>query len=320
MRKSAIGFLLMMVGYMCYAQTEAVTNSGSKVLLWEDGTWTFAASTINGLEIPAICQGDTIISHTGYSFVYNEQHEQASWIAYHLSRDKTNRIFDRTDRFVPDPYVTTGTAANIDYAGSGYDRGHLSPASDMGWSELAMAQSFYYSNISPQTPGFNRGVWKRLEELVRSWAIGYGSIYIVTGPVLSDSLPYIGENNVSVAQYFYKVVLHYDEHNPKGIGFILPHESSGEPLYNFAVSIDSVQTFTGIDFFPALPDELEQTIENSLCVECWNWTNNEFASDEPSVQTTSSVQCRGVTRAGNRCNNRTKNEGGFCHLHKQVVD
>jgi endonuclease G, mitochondrial len=231
---------------------------------------TRSASIVN-LEIPATGSGDRIIHHTGYSLVYSEPHEQAEWVAYTLTKEETARLYDRTDKFVPDPAISTGSANNADYSNSGYDRGHLAPAADMGWSQAAMAESFYYSNMSPQDKSFNRGIWKKLEELVRSWATEYDAIEIVTGPVLTNGLKSIGPDKVSVPNYYYKVILDYEEPDIKGIGFILPNAGSTEPLQHFAVSIDSVEKITGIDFYPALPDEQEKMIEKTLCIECWWW-------------------------------------------------
>ena len=169
--------------------------------------------------------------------------------------------------------VKTNSADDHDYEGSGYDRGHLAPAADMGWSTITMAESFYFSNMSPQLPAFNRGIWKRLEELVRSWAIENKAVYVVTGPVLTSNLPSIGPDKVSVPKYFYKVILDYTDPDIKGIGFILPNASSGAPLQNYAVTIDSVEKVTGIDFFPALPDKQEKKIEKTLCIPCWSWSS-----------------------------------------------
>jgi len=81
----------------------------------------------------------------------------------------------------PDYNVPEGSATNVDYQGSGYDRGHLAPAGDMSWSSQTMEESFFYSNMSPQVPGFNRGIWERLEDQVREWAIENQDIYVVTG-------------------------------------------------------------------------------------------------------------------------------------------
>ena len=246
------------------AQQETKTNKA-------DRQYKTRSATIRNLEIPAISSCDRVISHKGYSFIYNETHEQASWVAYTLTKKEADKIYKRTDKFKPDPDVTTGTADDEDYSGSGSDRGHLAPAADMGWSPEAMAESFYYSNMSPQWPAFNRGIWKKLEELVRNWAIEYNSVSIVTGPVLTTGLKSIGPDKVSVPNYFYKVILDYEEPGIKGIGFIVPNAGSGDPLQFYAVTIDSVERFTGIDFYPALPDEQEKVIEKTLCMDCWTW-------------------------------------------------
>jgi endonuclease G len=268
------------------------------------------------LEYPALLPNEKIISHAGYSFVYSEEHEQAKWIAYELTKEETNSLFERTDKFLVDPFVSTGTAENSDYADSGYDRGHLAPAADMGWSATAMKESFYFSNMSPQLPGFNRGVWKRLEEMMRSWAIDNSEIYIVTGPVLTTGLPTIGSNRVSIPSYYYKVILDYTQPEIHAIGFILPNASSSASLNTFAVSIDEVESKTGIDFFPALPDDQETKLEKEVCQTCWHWqaskTNNSSGSNQKSG---TSVQCSGTTKAGERCKRMTLSENGRCYQH-----
>ena len=85
-----------------------------------------------------------------------------------------------------------------------------------------MRESFYMSNVSPQTPSFNRGEWKNLEKLVRHWVTEYGELYVVTGPVLTDGLPVIGKNNVAVPNYFYKVI--YMPSHKKMVDFLCPIE------------------------------------------------------------------------------------------------
>jgi endonuclease G len=248
--------------------------------------------------------------------VYSEEHEQAKWIAYELTKEETNSLFERTDKFLVDPMVSTGTAQNSDYLKSGYDKGHLAPAADMGWSALTMKESFYFSNMSPQLPGFNRGVWKRLEELMRSWAIDNKAIYIVTGPLLSKGLPTIGSNGVSIPNYYYKVILDYTQPEIHAIGFVLPNASSSATLNTFAVSIDDVEKQTGIDFFPALPDDQETKLEKEVCKTCWNWqaskTNGGSGSSNKS---STSVQCSGTTKAGDRCRRMTLSENGRCYQH-----
>ena len=227
------------------------------------------------LEIPLVLNGEKLIQHAGYSFVYSEEHEQAKWIAYVLNNKELDGTFGRSDNFREDPSVSSGSADNSDYAKSGYDRGHLAPAADMKWSEKAMSESFYYSNMSPQLPAFNRGIWKKLEEKVRDWALENDSILIVTGPILPSKnqkkLATIGPNSVAVPEYYYKAILDFKKEKSKSIAFILPNQGSKMPLQSFMVSIDYLEKFSEIDFFYKLDDKIENNVESKICKECWTW-------------------------------------------------
>ena len=329
MNKLLLVLLIFIASFVdTFAQDHATIDTG-KWLAFETGsralpdrkpTATRKATTISHLEIPRTLPKDFIVVHAGYALLYNELHEQATWVAYNLTRAETKKVASRTNKFIPDPLVKTYSANNRDYAGSGYDRGHLAPAGDMGWSAITMAESFYYSNMSPQVPAFNRGIWKRLEELVRTWALENDAVYVVTGPVLTDGLSAIGPNDVSVPLYFYKVILDYTAPDIKGIGFILPNAGSGESLQNYAVTIDSVEKLTGIDFYPALPDRQEKQMESYLCIPCWSWRNGTSprAKVVAHQKSSASVQCKGTTKAGNRCKNRTLNLTGYCYQHNRL--
>lgn len=279
MNKVFISFAVIFLYFSpALAQKEAWTATGEKVLLFPDGTWEYfsldAYPEAVEIEIPFAAPED-IIRHTAFSLAYNDEHEQARWVAYELTKEETNSIYKRTNKFLVDRMVKGISAEDKDYYRSGYDRGHLAPAADMGWSAEAMKESFYYSNMSPQKASFNRGIWRRLETLVRSWAVENEAIYIVTGGVLTDGLPTIGKNRVSVPQYFYKVILDYTEPDLKGIAFIMPNEGSSHALKNFAVTIDSVENLTGINFFHALPNETEEILEKECCLECWQWPTSK---------------------------------------------
>ena len=123
--------------------------------------------------------------------------------------------------------------------------------------------------MSPQLPSFNRGIWKYLETDVRTWAKENKELFIVTGGVLKDSLPTIGAHKVSVPKYYYKVILDYQFPNYKAIAFVLPNRGSKESVFIYAVNIDSVEHLTGIDFFPALPDSVEEYLESHYDIHYW---------------------------------------------------
>ena len=225
------------------------------------------------LELPKILKTDQIIHHSNYTLNYSEQHEQAEWVAYSLTSSQVYGSVGRTNDFRSDPNVKTGSASLPDYKGSGYDRGHLAPAGDMKSTYTAMSESFYMSNMSPQVPGFNREIWKKLEGTVRNWAMDNKKVYITTGAVLTASYPTIGINKVSIPEFYYKVVLDYEQPEIKGIGFILPNQKSDKSLQSYAVSIDEVERFTGIDFFHSLPDNIEEKIESDAAVNKWSFSS-----------------------------------------------
>ena len=223
-----------------------------------------AVADKEALALPYTDQPEQIITHAGYYLLYSEEHEQPYWVAYLLTADELSGNINRTDNFRSDDSIDTGSASLSDYRGSGYDRGHLAPAADMKWSSEAMKDSFYLSNMSPQLPGLNRGIWKKLEEWVRDEAEDCVELYVVTGPVLTDG-PYqtIGENEVAVPNQYYKVLLDYTEPDLKAIGFLIPNQSSKQPLSDYAVSIDEVEAATGLDFFYLLDDAVEAQLEGA---------------------------------------------------------
>lgn len=245
------------------------------------------ASGIPMLELPEPIPGEQIIEHTGYTLSYNEEYEVASWVAYELTRDEVLGEGSREDDFKSDPAVRTGSATLADYKNSGYDRGHLAPAADFKWSEEAMSDTFYLSNMTPQEGTFNRGIWADLESVVRTFAYDNGSVYVVTGPVLTDG-PYktIGSNKVAVPKRFYKVILDYTEPELKAIGFVLPNEKSDKRLQSFAMSVDEVEEITGINFFPALPDDQEEELESSYDVSLWSFNKFYANGEKPSGDVT----------------------------------
>jgi endonuclease G, mitochondrial len=157
----------------------------------------------------------------------------------------------------------------LGYKYSGYDRGHLVPAADMSWNDTAMAESFYFSNISPQLPGFNRGIWKTLENKVRTWAKTYDCLYIATGAVCQHPAKSIGENSITIPTHFYKTVLIYNDTIRQGIGFIMPHANSKKDVFDYAVSIDSVEKMTNLNFYHKLPNRKERKIESAYDKTFW---------------------------------------------------
>jgi endonuclease G, mitochondrial len=255
-----------------------------------------------------------VVDRAGYALGYSEEHEQAAWVAYKLTSLELIGLQERTNNYRLDPQIITGSAALSDYRGSGFDHGHLAPAGDMTWDYVAMSESFFLSNMSPQAPGFNRGIWKRLESTTRNFAANCNEIYIVTGPILEPDLFTIGENCVSVPRRYYKVVLDYYPPEFKAIGFILPNKKSSVELQQTAVTINEVEGATGLDFFSYLPDSLEEFLEDSIDVLAWEF--KQFSISSSSSGMMQPTQCEGITLDGRRCKRMTTNPSGYCWQHE----
>ena len=228
-----------------------------------------------GAEIPRLKnkQKEQVIKHEGYTVSYNSEYRIANWVAYELTATEAkSKKTERSNKFVPDPQVKGSTAMNEDYTRSGYDRGHLAPAGDMKWSAKAMRESFYLSNICPQKPKLNRGIWKDLEEQCRLWALDNGSLLIVTGPVITGDMKRLGKNRVAIPKAFYKVLCYHTEKGYKGIGFLFENRDyKDNSLKSMAIPIDSVEKVTGIDFFPSIPDDQENEMEAAVDWGRWSF-------------------------------------------------
>lgn len=212
---------------------------------------------------------EELIEHSFYALGYSEEHEQARWVSYELHRDHMKHCTKRRNDFRPDPDVSTGSADESDYRRSGYSRGHMVPAGDRLFNNHAMRETFYFSNMSPQLSSFNGGIWNELERLIRGWAIDHGVIKIITGPVLRPGLKKIGNNEVSVPEYFYKVVLRTDESGRKmAAAFLMPHEKSKDEVADYAVSINELEDIIGLDLFDGL---LTETEEDQIDLSPWDF-------------------------------------------------
>lgn len=212
-----------------------------------------------------------VVHHDYYSLSYSENHEQAEWVAYELKKNHLGRNHFNRPYFIQDKAIQTKSAHWRNYKNSGYDKGHLCPAGDRRFSKEAHDETFLTSNVSPQNHEFNSGVWNRLEQKVRYWAKKYDGVYVVTGGVLTSDLKDIGEEEVSVPKYFYKVLLDNTNGDIKMIAFLMPHQDSNRPLYEFVVPVDRIEQLTGIDFFPQLADDMEVELEAAEGYKGWSF-------------------------------------------------
>lgn len=236
----------------------------------------------NGL--PALAPGEEVVMHSAMALVYNEPFEQAKWVAHIIEPDVIDGRITRSNDFRVDPLIKTGSTEETDfflkstapdgqvtYDGYGFDRGHLAPSADFRWSLKALSESYFYSNMSPQTDEFNRELWADLEAKVRGYVFRNkgARLYVVTGPVMDANPPRIerAPHKVAIPKAFFKIVADID--HGKAIAFLVPHENSSSPLSTFAMTIDAAEQATGLDFFASLPDDVEAKLESQKEVKDW---------------------------------------------------
>lgn len=247
------------------------------------------------LEIPALKGGsmNQFITHTTkrngkdyptYSLEYSYKYKHSYWIAYRFDNTTGGNV-GRNEAYKPDPELPSQYAAkHNDYTNSGYTRGHLCALSDRQYSKEANQQTFYMSNISPQSGnGFNQSgsAWNTGEDKVQAWGYNISrstdTLYVVKGGTIGEGMikGYI-KNEIAIPKYFFMAVLFRSGDNYKAIGFYMPHENlkddpDKKDPKKYLMSIDALEQETGIDFFHNLPDNIENTVEATYNVNDWQW-------------------------------------------------
>ena len=222
-----------------------------------------------------------IIDYNFYSVSFCENFGLSEWAIYILNINQLDNRIPRTNDFRPDPNLhKRGVGATMaDYKGSGFDRGHLVPAADMKYGAEAMSESFYLTNIVPQYPAFNRGDNNRHENIFRDWAwqSNERSIIVIVGWNTNDNFTdFLHGGNIPVPKNSYRIYIDYV--NFRAIAFYVPSvpldrvpsgiKATGRnfitdrnELITYTISIDSLETITGLDFFHKLSDEEEMLLE-----------------------------------------------------------
>jgi len=235
-----------------------------------------AVVSVQNLEIPAKLKdrSEKILKRSNYTISYNRNWNQPNWVAWELNKNETKGRNNRNEEFTADPDLAEAyQVESYDYSGSGYDRGHMCPAGDNHFDEKAMNESFYMSNICPQNHELNAGKWNDLEIACRKWANRYQQLFIVCGPIIDKrNGKRIGkEHEIIVPEKFFKVILITSTKPARAIGYIFENNGSDRPYK--VHSIDEVEKITGMDFFPNLPDKIEDLVESRYEASDWRWYN-----------------------------------------------
>lgn len=262
---------------------------------------------MRGMEIPSIKTGnvDALIVHTlpegtlNYCVGYNSTLKANCWSAFKLYAgfSSNNKNWNRNrwrngetfngyggtgDPFQPDPVLPEEMRINSsDYSGSGYQRGHILGSADRLNSKEANGQTFYLSNIMPQLKNFNeQGIWWNLENFLRSTydqSSFRDTLYVVKGGTISTgNYTMINEGKLACPNYYYIAILAFAKKYAKtnggyyAIAFWMKHEGNTNDVNStYAITIDELESRTGIDFFCNLPDVIEDAVESDFYLSDW---------------------------------------------------
>lgn len=196
--------------------------------------------------VPSSSKERTVkLCRSAYAVEYDLQAKIPVWVAYVLTPAEAVGCYERTNAFAPDYSLPLDSRSTLkDYKRSGYDTGHMANDSDMRWDQHAEEESFLLSNMTPQLPGFNRGIWKRLEDSTRGWALSrQHPLMIYAGTVYQPDSKTIG-NGVTVPDAYVKVIV--DTVTLEAQVYMFKHEATTAPLTDFLGTLEAAQAQLGI--------------------------------------------------------------------------
>lgn len=223
--------------------------------------------TIFGAPVSSIDNGTQYICHTNYAIHYRFDTKTAEYVVEHLDNTDITGPAKRKDDFRPDDQIAPEHSATLeDYSGEPYDRGHLVPGADNRANQEVMSESFFLSNMVPQVPNNNRGIWRMLETKVRDWALENRDLYVVSGTIYEEGYKTIGEGKVGVPTYLWKVV--YDKATDSTIAYLMPNaELPVKDMPKYLTTVNRVEELTGLNIFPQLSEDKESVVNPE------HWTN-----------------------------------------------
>lgn len=209
--------------------------------------------------------------YTGFNVSFNKDNHTPNYVAWELLSEETKALIPRKDDWHRDSSVEGCPDKDYDFANTGYQRGHMCPSAEQRWSAEALYDSCVMTNVCPQLPSLNEKLWATLEDKERDWAVKYGSIYIVCGPIYEETdTQRIGNYKVRVPSAFFKAFLYYNGVNSRTIAYVMQNGDNPGDLNKYAITVDKLEEITGYDFFSALPDDIENAIEATYDLSKWN--------------------------------------------------
>ena len=237
----------------------------------DDYTW-MGVPTWDGFQLTTFHR---VLRNDGFLAGWSDVRVNPLWVSYQVEAVPDDTRIGPRPNFKAD-WRTLWPIVTDSYSGSGYDRGHLAPnyAIAAVHGRNAQVDTFLMSNMTPQRPNLNRQLWQRLEESVMDhFAPRFDRLQVITGPIFPEHFMDNAFNRVGfveVPEAFYKIIVVPNEEAPLALAFIMPQDVRGnESLADYLVTIDEIESRTGLNFFPDLAAEREAVLEGQLRTQGW---------------------------------------------------
>jgi len=204
---------------------------------------------LRGAPVSQLQPGTTqYLCKQNYAIHYRYDTKTAEYVLEHITRESITGPAKRKDDFRPDPSIPKQHQSTLaDYAGFPYDRGHLSPGADNTQNDAIMSESFFLSNM----------------------VLEGKDIYVVTGTVYSQGYQTIGQGRVGIPTHMWKVIV--DRKSAKAIAFMFPNAPLPvKDLPKYAVNVATIEKYTGINFHPQLPPQLQHIETDPVDLTLWS--------------------------------------------------
>lgn len=218
-----------------------------------------------------------LIVRDQYALSYHRDRGIPNWVSWHLQAADLGDTPRYSGDFFTDTALPVGwyRVTHADYTGSGYDRGHMTPSADRTASVADNEATFILTNVLPQAPENNRGLWAQLEDDARELVREGNELYIISGG--SGQLGLLAGGRLAIPATVWKVILVLPAadgddaarvtEQTRVIAVWVPNDATvaGRPWDAYATTARCVEERTGLDFFAPVEDGVEAAIEGAAC-------------------------------------------------------
>ncbi|MEY5041600.1 MAG: hypothetical protein RLZZ414_1148 [Bacteroidota bacterium] len=247
-----------------------------------------------------------------YYYKFNYSNRVSNWVGYTLKPEYAMGNTDNDVVFYEDPALRAGPRFE-EFYNRGYALAQMFPQAEGRYNLDFMKKAHSLSNVLPMDFNLHQTTWRVLDNLVRSWAVIFDSVNVITGPMYLDEKPrYLYKGEIRIPSHFFKAVLIYNELDMAAVGFIIPNQPMGTEVGKFMYTIDSLQIKTGLTFFGDLPDYIAHYLKKEIKQDILKEGSYSYMLKSRFVQ---EKPCIATTEAGHRCDVKTKCVTQTCWKH-----